>query len=270
MAATIVDLEEGLETEMSTEELAQSIQGDTPETQETPDDDDIPEKYKGKSIKEIISMHQEAEKKIGAQGGEVGELRKVVDQYIQDNLAQQTRQQTQATPQGEPEEVPDFFEDPTVAVSHAIANHPDVKAAKQAATNLSHQSAEARLRANHPDAPQIVNDPEFAKWVTSSRIRTELFARADAEFDIEAADELLTLWKERTGVLKAAVEQDKAARSDKLKAADTGATKGAAAAPSGKKRYRRADLIKLMMTDPDRYEQMAPEIQLAYEEKRVY
>lgn len=269
MAATIVDPElEGLEEteeQLTTEELVEQIQA----PQETQDDDDIPEKYQGKSIKEIISMHQEAEKKIGAQGGEVGELRKIVDQYIQDNLRGQGTQQQTAAPQ-ETEEAPDFFEDPAAAVSRAIATHPDVVAAKQTTQNLSQSKAEERLKANHPDAAQIINDPEFAKWVTSSRIRTELFARADANFDFEAADELLTTWKERSGAAKTVVEQERAARAQQLKAADTGATKGAAAAPSGKKRWKRADIIKLMTDDPARYDALAPEIQLAYEEKRVY
>jgi len=50
--------------------------------QEAQVEEDVPEKYRGKTPKEIIAMHQEAEKLIGKQGGEVGELRKVVDDFI--------------------------------------------------------------------------------------------------------------------------------------------------------------------------------------------
>ena len=50
--------------------------------EETKPEDDLPEKYKGKSLKDIVLMHQEAEKLIGRQGSEVGELRKVVDDFI--------------------------------------------------------------------------------------------------------------------------------------------------------------------------------------------
>ena len=35
----------------------------------------IPEKYKGKSLEDIVKMHQEAEKLIGKQAQEVGEVR---------------------------------------------------------------------------------------------------------------------------------------------------------------------------------------------------
>ena len=37
-------------------------------------EEELPEKYKGKSAKEIAEMHQQAEKLIGKQGSEVGEL----------------------------------------------------------------------------------------------------------------------------------------------------------------------------------------------------
>ena len=51
---------------------------DPVETQES-----LPDKYQGKSTAEIVQMHQEAEKLLGRQSSEVGELRKVVDTYIQ-------------------------------------------------------------------------------------------------------------------------------------------------------------------------------------------
>jgi hypothetical protein len=64
---------------------------DNPDGQESEgqqqSDDDLPEKYRGKSPKEIAMMHQEAERLIGKQGSEVGELRKVVDDYIRAQTA---------------------------------------------------------------------------------------------------------------------------------------------------------------------------------------
>ena len=38
---------------------------------------------------------------------------------------------------------------------------------------------------------------------------------------------------------------------------------------SGKRVYRRADLIRLKMTDPDRYEALSGEIMQAYQDGRV-
>ena len=46
------------------------------------DEDDLPDKYRGKSPKEIAKMHQEAEKLIGRHGQEVRELRELADSLI--------------------------------------------------------------------------------------------------------------------------------------------------------------------------------------------
>ena len=53
---------------------------------EQPQEPDIPEKYRGKSVQELVQMHQELEKFSGKQSTEVGELRKLVDTYIQTEL----------------------------------------------------------------------------------------------------------------------------------------------------------------------------------------
>jgi len=56
---------------------------------------ELPEKYRDKSLDEIVRMHQEAEKLIGKQAQEVGEVRKLADELIKQNLGsrQQTRQE---------------------------------------------------------------------------------------------------------------------------------------------------------------------------------
>ena len=76
--ATLLD--ERLETEEEEAEISQIEAQQEPE-EETPAEpvDDIPDKYKNKSTAEIVRMHQEAEKLLGRQSSEVGELRSVVD-----------------------------------------------------------------------------------------------------------------------------------------------------------------------------------------------
>jgi hypothetical protein len=56
-------------------------------------------------------------------------------------------------------------------------------------------------------------------------------------------------------------------RKQQLKSVDVG-TNGISPATS-KKKYRRADIIKLMQTDPSRYEALQDEIMKAYSEGRV-
>ena len=61
---------------------------------------------------------------------------------------------------------------------------------------------------------------------------------------------------------------EKQERKKQVKSASTAATKGTGESPT-RKVYRRADIIKLMQRDPDRYMQMADEIGQAYAEGRV-
>jgi len=244
----VVDQQESFESQE--EEVAQ------PES-------NIPEKYKGKSLEEVVQMHQEAEKLMGKQSSEVGELRKVVDDYIQAQLSQQ-----QAPEQQQEEDDIDFFTDPKTAVSRAIENHPKIREAEAYTQEYKKQATLATLQGNHPDMQSILQDPKFAEWVQGSKIRTQLFVQADQQYDYDAANELFSLWKERNQVTQQAAAVEKQARKQQLKSASTGNARGTAEG-SRKKIYRRADIIKLMKTDPERYQALSQEIFNAYAEGRV-
>jgi hypothetical protein len=235
----------------------------SPDTIEPPPAEDLlPEKYQGKSIKEVVAMHQSAEQLIGTQGSEVGELRKVVDHYINS----QTQANTQAAAEPQPEI--DFFEDPKAAVSQAIDTHPEIVQARQAAQQMKRTSSLTALQAKHPDMQEVLRQPAFVEWVKASPVRRELYQRADQGFDFAAADELVGNFKERTAVAQQAVQADTAIRQNAVRAATTGSTTGNSNA-GAKRIYRRADIIKLMKTDPDRYEALSPEIMEAYRTGRV-
>ena len=257
--ATLID--ERLETEEEEAEISQ-IEAQEPE-QETPAEpvDDIPDKYKNKSTAEIVRMHQEAEKLLGRQSSEVGELRSVVDTYIQAQL-----DTTKATP--EPEEDIDFFSDPDKAVERAIKNHPSIKAAEAQTQQYKHSSAQAALQQRHPDMQDILTDSKFVDWIKASKIRTQLFVQADQGYDHEAADELFTNWKDRQQAVGQTVATEKTQRKEAIKNASTGGATGSSEAKS-RKIYRRSDIIKLMQDDPDRYLSLSDEIMQAYQEGRV-
>ena len=239
-------------------ETADSIE-EQPEVSEE-DDDDIPEKYRGKSVKDIVRMHQEAERAMGKQGSEVGELRRLVDDYIR---AQTISQQA---PKVEEEEI-DFYDDPSAAVARAIEKHPKVRQAEELAVRMKRAEALNNLKSTHPDFNDIVQDGSFQDWVMSSKVRKELYVRADQNFDFDAASELLSTWKERKNVVQQAADVEKISRKQAIKAASTGSTKGTG--ESSKKTYRRSDIIELMRRDPERYQALSDEIMKAYAEGRV-
>ena len=226
--------------------------------------DELPEKYRNKTPEEIAKMHMEAEKLLGRQSSEVGELRSIVDDFVKSQLETQ-----KAAPQVEPEEdYIDWYSDPEAALNKALEKHPKIQEAETVSKQMRHAQALADLQHKHPDYQQVLGDEAFGKWVSASKIRLQLFQQADAQYDTEAADELLSLWKERKQYTQQAVSNERTARKEQIRSASTGSVSGSGEAPS-KKIYRRADLIKLMQTDPDRYMSMSEEIQRAYAEKRV-
>ena len=231
---------------------------------------EVPDKYRGKSLEEIIRMHQEAEKLIGRQAQEVGEVRKLADELIKRQL--DTKQSPEPNVAKEDEEV-DWFENPEKAVQKAVDKHPTVVEAKQTLAQIQQQQFVQKLQASFPDFENTVSDPEFAQWIQSSPVRLKLYAAAD-NFDFDSAAELLNTWKlvkpapvkQEQAAAKEVPAQVKADREKQMKAVavDTGSPGNVST-----KIYRRADLIKLQLEDPDRYMELQPEIMAAYSEGRV-
>lgn len=262
MAKVLDDvLEDTTQTDSIEDMEADQAQTKSPEPEAKPEDD-LPEKYKGKSVKDIIAMHQEAEKLIGKQGSEVGELRRVVDDFIKTQTSKDLK-----TKEEEQIDDLDFFADPKSTIERAIDNHPSVKEAKAASKELRRVETLTRIEKEFPDVAEIVQDEQFAEWIKGSKVRTELFVKAETDFDYDAAKELLSTWKEKKELSKRAVETSKADRELQLKAADVSTPNATESVP--KKKYRRSDIIKLMQTDPDRYDALSQEIMQAYAENRV-
>jgi hypothetical protein len=263
MATFIDEGDESLQNEEEFSSIEDEEGQDNPEEEpEQDDEDDIPEKYKNKSVKDIVRMHQEAERAIGKQGSEVGELRRIVDDFVK---AQTVTQKQQAP---EVEEEVDFFTDPDKAIARAIEKHPKVRQAEELSAQMKKAEALANLKSAHPDFTEVVNDGTFAEWVNKSKVRQELFSRADRNYDFDAANELISTWKERKQVVDQSAAVEKVQRKQAVKSASTGSTKGSGETAS-KKTYRRADIIELMRTNPDRYQQLSDEIMQAYSEGRV-
>lgn len=221
----------------------------------------VPDKYRGKNLEDIVKMHQEAEQLIGRQAQEVGEVRKLADELLKQQLSQKKVE----PPQDEPEM--DFFENPQKAIQNAVENHPDVKAAKQASQQMRQMQLQNQLQAKHPDFSDIVQDGDFVDWVKASPVRLRMYADADTNYNFETADELLSTYKQIKSIKAQGIsDAGKQVRKQALKAAgvDVGGS-----GETTRKTYRRADLIRLRMTDPDRYMQLSDEIMKAYDDGRV-
>lgn len=240
-------------------EAFDEVEVDTPEV-EAEVEYELPEKFRGKSQKEIIDAYSNLEKELGRKGQEVGELRKLADDFLRSQV-------NQRAPEPEPEV--DFYDDPKAAVEKLLKNDPRLQQVEAQAAAMKAQAAAAQLEKTHPDFMDIVQDSKFQEWVKGSKIRTQLFMAAD-NYDFDAANELLGTWKERSMInkTKEAEAEQEADRKAALKGAKS-ESRSSGEAKAGKKIYRRADLIRLKQTDPNRYDMLADEIYAAYAEGRV-
>lgn len=269
--ARLVDVpeEEQLETteERATFDEPEAVEEQAAEVveEEASTDDDLPEKYRGKSATEIAQMHRELEQRLGSQSQEVGELRKAFDEMVKSSIA---AQQQPSAPEPEADDI-DFFTDPQAAVQRAIDNHPTLKQSQAVAAEMAKSQALAKLQSEHPDMKTVLTDNGFQEWVKKSQIRQELYHRADQQYDFSAADELLTLYKERQGVVKQTAAVEKVAQKNEVKRASTGSARSNPDGSKNRKVYYRRDIIDLMNRDPKRYEALLPDIMKAYAEKRV-
>lgn len=260
MAKFINDESESLE-EFDTLEQNEDTTDDGVALEEKETSPEIPEKYQGKSIAEIVQMHQEAEKLLGRHSSEVGELRSVVDDFIKANLDKES-------PEKNVEEDVDFWSDPDAAFDKKLKNHPAIKKAEEAATSFTRQEVMTRLNTQYPEWESTIQDEGFAEWVKGSKVRMQLYTDASNNFDWDAANELLGTWDTINKAKQAANVTAKDDMKQQRKAASTGSSKGADTQPS-KKIYRRSDIINLMRNDPKRYAQLGDEITRAYQEGRV-
>jgi hypothetical protein len=222
---------------------------------------ELPEKYRGKSLEEVAKMHQEVEKRLSIQGQEIGEVRKLADELIRQNL----ESKQQSTREIEPEV--DFFENPQAAIQKEVGNHPDVQSAKAAFANLQKMQVKQQLTEAHPDFDEIAKDQNFADWVKSSPVRLRLFEQADAGYDFDSANELLSTYKQIKGIK--AKQNQVAQESNRQVSLKAAAVDVGGSGESSKRVYRSTDLIRLKMRDPDRYEALQDEILQAYAEGRV-
>lgn len=245
--------------------LEPEVEQESPAVEEEPE---LPSKYRGKSVTDIIKMHQEAEKLIGRQAQEVGEVRKLADDLIKRQLEGGVKTQEEATKEDEI----DFLEDPDRYVQKAVEKHPAIAEAKAQAFQLKQMQFVEKLQKSYPDFQEVVKDPDFAEWVKASPVRLQLYADADTNLNFDSAAELLGNWGYVKGSRAPKQQQqssDEVIKQERKQSLKTAAVSTGSVGVESKKTYRREDIRNLMLRDPARYQEMQPELMAAYAEGRV-
>jgi hypothetical protein len=258
-------VEEKVETPEETQQYSNIVdEAPPPISEEQPEsqEQELPSKFQGKSVDEIVSSYENLEKELGRKGQEIGELRQLTDQILKQQVTTQTET-------AESVEEDDFFDDPNRAVSKAIENHPKFREFEEQQKVQSARATTQQLETAHPDYLEVVTNTKFQEWVKESPIRTQLYVNAH-NYDLNSAMELMGNWKERSLITNtAAAEQQKTAKRSAALKNGKAVSRSSSESTAGKKIYRRADLIRLKTRDPQRYEDLQDEILSAYTEGRV-
>lgn len=261
-----VPLKEG-ETLTEDDGVVQALEPGTDDVQESQSgehsEEELPDKYRGKSAADIARMHQEAEKALGRQGNEIGELRRVFDDFVQ------TSARSQQQPQQEPAEEVDYFVDPKSAVQRQIETHPALQQAQAVAVEMQKAQGVAQLQSKHEDLKEVLSSQDFSDWVRASPVRQRLYQEADQGMSVQAADELLTTFKQLRQTAQTSQNVSTQARKNAVRGASTGSSRNNPDGQRSGRIFSRAQIRRLMKNDPEQYEAMQPQIMAAYAEGRV-
>jgi hypothetical protein len=206
------------------------------ESPAAPAEHKLPEKYVGKTVEDIVKMHQNAERRIALQGRDLAEQRRLTDSILE------LRKQTENVKAPEPVTTDELFKDPEAALNKAvgqsdIARKVDANETRlnKIETNLGQRTFESRF----PDFQKDVSNPEFIEWVQNNPARTALLSGLH-NWDFEAGSALWDMWQERQALTKPAQQ---AQRNATINAAST--VRSSATDTSVKPTYSRAKLLSL-------------------------
>lgn len=238
--------------------------------------DDLPEKYRGKSIRDVIEMHRNAEAELGRKGNELGQYKSLTDRLLDlkrhEDLAKGGATEAAVEEDVLPEiSATELLDNPTQSVSKLweAKEKSAEKRRQREEAEARKKELEAEFASKHPDAGEIAQDAKFIEWVKSDPARTYMVMTA-ANGDLYAGDLILQEWKSRQSSseeppkMKPPIEEARRASTERTGQSHT------PDAPSGKT-YRRLDLIRLKLSDPEAYgdESFQREIMRAYAEGRV-
>jgi len=224
----------------------------------------IPDKFKGKSLEEVISSYQSLESEYGRRNNEVGSLRKLTDQLLELDKKETPETKREAIT------VDSLLESPDDVINQSIDNNPRLKALEESMLRQNVAKDKSAFDSKHPEWETTLTSPEFETWVMESKVRQRMLIEADKNYDYETGSELFDMYELAKG---SAIKEATTQRNSKArKTAKSGVTEqgGSPKETKSVKKYRRVDLINLKVSNPSEYERRyESEFRQAYIDKRV-
>jgi hypothetical protein len=245
-----------------------------PEQAAEPEQDPLPEKYKGKTLPEIIEMHRNAESELGRARNEIGNVRRLADELL--GIRTAAAQPVAANPPARKKlTADDLLADPESSVVSIAKEAADerTQSAEQRLARMEYELALGRFEQKHPTFRETMEDEGFRAWVQKSPLRTRL-AYGATQGDFAAADELFSLYSEVQGSGERQEEAQRPNQSEQARRATLARPGGSTASrvvnsQQGKPIWSREKLLEMRMNNPEEFERLQPQILEAYAEKRV-
>lgn len=230
--------------------------------------DDVPDKYRGKTARELLDIITNQESHIGKQGQELGTLRNEVGTLsglVNQSLALRGDGNTSREDVGTEDDLSDndFILNPRDAVSKTVKRQ--TQESEQRLARLEQQAAAIDFGRRHPTAEADLENPQFIEFVHKSKVRQGLAQRAFADqrnIDYDAAEELWDLWSDYQGMQPAPqatsdneTASQEAASPEPRREAPEMVTQGSSGEVGGSHKpvYSQAQLNRLQAENPDLY-----------------
>lgn len=236
-------------------------------------DESIPEKFRGKSLAEVVQSYQNLESELGRARNEVGTSRRVLDEVL--DLRRRQAEKSEAAPTARavtPHELAENPEEVITEVAKRVADE-RTSSVEQRLAKFEGDLAAQQFEKKHTGYAETIQSPKFVDWVGKTPTRMGLVQKA-AQQDWAAAEELLELYKEYEGAPSRAQETPGA---DKADAKKVGLAKSGGSGANrvvnggdGKTIFKRTELARLYVENPTEYDRrFESEFRQAYEENRV-
>ena len=235
-------------------------------------DDELPENLRGKSYMEVVGLLRESQSTIGRMANDLGTQRKLTDRLL--DLKRESDLGRNGAPEAPKLTANDVLDNPTDSIGRVVEARV-TRAQEVTAERLAQLEAQIQAQAfltKHGDWTSVTQEAGFTAFVQATPYRARLAEQARSG-NWSAADELLSEYKDRKSAMTARGTKMKddnveAARSASL---ESGSGERSARGKSMGKIFRRTDLLKLQIEDPESYydDGFQREIILAYQEGRV-
>ena len=195
------------------DELETEIQeaSEASESRQAENSIEIPERFKDKSIEDVIKSYTELEKAYSRQGNDLGEYRKLSEQLLALESAGGSKE---TETQSEDISIDALYDDPKGTIEKVVSQR--VSGLEQQIQQERFNERLKQMNSKYDGWQEEVRTPEFVNWVqewANTPVRQRLVMQGD-QGDLDAAEEVLLSYYEKKQLAQQARQSERKAKRD--------------------------------------------------------